>query len=333
MDNTRSEASDDLNLHQFKAGTLLVSEGNESRKMFILNKGKVRVHKSYLGQRITLAILGEGEVFGELSFFDAEPRSASVEALTDVTVSIYDGNQASKDIEGLPIWILPILKTTFRRFREADQKLTVLQSMNEFQKKSFKADNVSQTIYTELLRFIKIFRLLYQEMKSAQGSRVSASELYREMDEMLGTRVIGLRVFWKLLKEHDFIDHEQEESSGIVVVNTSALESWHEYLLAEVASERFLLLGHVSIALLRRLVGVAKNAGKVDANRGLQMVSFDDIKIKNVPLFEEGVAELQGKGIVSSKNDQFTFQEQDVYRLYLFQTLLKAFDHSTMSIE
>ena len=123
-----------------KAGTVLVTEHEVSRKMFIIREGKARVFKNYLGQRVTLAILGAGEIFGELSFLDAEPRSASVEALTELKLSVIDGEQASAQIQSLPPWVMPIFRSVFHRFREADQKITVLQSMNEYQKKTFKND-------------------------------------------------------------------------------------------------------------------------------------------------------------------------------------------------
>src|SRR5690606_31181547 len=155
-------AKADEKITRFDAGTVLVREGDHSRKMFIIKDGKVRVYKTYMNQRITLAILGKGEVFGELSFFDAEPRSASVEALTDIQAVVIDGETVSHEIKGLPKWIFPILRTTFQRFRDIDQKMAVLQSMNEYQKKAFKTDNVGKTVYLELLRFLKTLRLLFE---------------------------------------------------------------------------------------------------------------------------------------------------------------------------
>src|SRR4051794_14660617 len=87
------------------AGTQLVQENDLSRRMFIIKKGKARVYKTYHGQRITLAVLGEGEVFGELSFFDAQPRSASVEALTELSALVIEGEESLKQIAQLPSWI------------------------------------------------------------------------------------------------------------------------------------------------------------------------------------------------------------------------------------
>ena len=122
-------------LETYPPGTTLIKENDLSRKMFIIRKGKVKVYKNYFGKKITLATLGPGEIFGELSFFDAAPRSATVETITEVTANIIEGEKSIDQIENLPSWVTKVLRTTFYRFREMDQKLTLLQSMTDFQKK------------------------------------------------------------------------------------------------------------------------------------------------------------------------------------------------------
>jgi len=47
--------------------------------MYFILRGRVRIHKGDFG----VAELGEGEVFGEFSLIDAEPRSASVSSITE----------------------------------------------------------------------------------------------------------------------------------------------------------------------------------------------------------------------------------------------------------
>lgn len=119
-------------IKKFNTGDILIKENDMSRKMFIVKKGKVRVYKTYFDRKVTLAVLGAGEIFGELSFFDAEPRSASVEAVTPLEVVVFDGNEAKSEIEKLPTWVTSVFKSVFYRFRELDNKITVLQSMHDF---------------------------------------------------------------------------------------------------------------------------------------------------------------------------------------------------------
>ena len=56
-----------------KSGELLFSKGDIGDCMYIITKGTIRIHDG----DYTFAILGENEVFGELSLLDSETRSAS----------------------------------------------------------------------------------------------------------------------------------------------------------------------------------------------------------------------------------------------------------------
>jgi CRP-like cAMP-binding protein len=58
------------------AGETIISQGDLGTAMFVIASGEVRVHNG----DVTLAVLGERDVFGELAALDPEPRSASVTA-------------------------------------------------------------------------------------------------------------------------------------------------------------------------------------------------------------------------------------------------------------
>lgn len=66
----------------FEEGDEVVREGEPGDSLYLVIEGKVRVHRG----RQSLAELGERQVFGEMSLLDSEPRSASVSALTDLTL-------------------------------------------------------------------------------------------------------------------------------------------------------------------------------------------------------------------------------------------------------
>jgi CRP/FNR family cyclic AMP-dependent transcriptional regulator len=320
-------------VQNFKAGTRLVVENDtSSRKMFIIRSGKARVYKMYMNQRITLAILGEGEVFGEMSFFDAEARSASVEALTDLTAVVLDGEAVKREVAGLPDWIYPIFRTVFHRFREMDRRLTVFQSMNEFQKRTFKTDNVAKTIYLDMLRFLKTLKLLYERDLRMAGA-VKSEKLYAELDSMLGTRSLGLRVFWRMLKEFDFIDHEKEESEGVVVLNEDAIRNLNDYLVSEVETERYLLVSHSAVAVLGKIVGFTRAYEDPNEEAELTTVKFNDIALNRLPLHEEAVEELKTRRLLRVENESFIVQPGQMYHLYMHQSILKAFDHTIINMD
>jgi CRP/FNR family transcriptional regulator, cyclic AMP receptor protein len=70
---------------RLRRGDVLFHEGDSGDKLYIVLDGKVKLGRtSSDGRENLLAILGPGQMFGELSFFDPGPRSATATAVTDV---------------------------------------------------------------------------------------------------------------------------------------------------------------------------------------------------------------------------------------------------------
>ena len=70
-----------LNRKSFKKDEIIAQEGKPGQSMFIIGEGQVRVSRhSESGARIVLALLGPGEIVGEMSLLDNSPRSADVVA-------------------------------------------------------------------------------------------------------------------------------------------------------------------------------------------------------------------------------------------------------------
>ena len=67
----------------YGGGSLVIQEGAPGDALYLVRKGKVRVEKEAAGKRLTLAELGPGQAFGEMSLVSSFPTSASVTALED----------------------------------------------------------------------------------------------------------------------------------------------------------------------------------------------------------------------------------------------------------
>ena len=68
----------------FTAGEAIVREGAIGRSLYQVISGRVEVQKEVQpGHTIHVADLGPGEVFGEMTLFQGQPRSATVRALED----------------------------------------------------------------------------------------------------------------------------------------------------------------------------------------------------------------------------------------------------------
>ncbi|MBL8763257.1 MAG: cyclic nucleotide-binding domain-containing protein [Phycisphaerae bacterium] len=67
-------------LHTFKAGTPIVTEGDAADGMFLIRNGQVRVSKKMPGGELTLAYLTRGDFFGEIGLLRGTTRSTSCTA-------------------------------------------------------------------------------------------------------------------------------------------------------------------------------------------------------------------------------------------------------------
>ncbi|HYP44784.1 MAG TPA: family 2B encapsulin nanocompartment shell protein [Propionibacteriaceae bacterium] len=71
-----------LQLESHDAGTVLITEGEAGDKFYLLAEGAVEAWmRGSRGQKLRLAVLGAGEIFGESALLSDEPRSATVTVL------------------------------------------------------------------------------------------------------------------------------------------------------------------------------------------------------------------------------------------------------------
>ena len=72
----------------YNAGTLIIEQGTQSKGLWLLSEGCCEVIRTNLDgtKSQVLAMLGPGTVFGEMSFFQQTDHSASIKAVTPVTV-------------------------------------------------------------------------------------------------------------------------------------------------------------------------------------------------------------------------------------------------------
>ena len=68
-------------LRRFSPGTLIITQGDRGNSFFVICSGEVRVFRKQDEEQVELAILKEGEFFGEMALLSGEPRSAFVEAV------------------------------------------------------------------------------------------------------------------------------------------------------------------------------------------------------------------------------------------------------------
>ncbi|MBS1984805.1 MAG: cyclic nucleotide-binding domain-containing protein, partial [Bdellovibrionales bacterium] len=233
-------------------GHLLLNENELSRAMYFIRSGKVRVFKTYHGRKVTLAMLGPGEVFGEMSFFDSKPRSASVEALTSLSLLVIKDGVGAQQLSKLPEWVSPVFKVMAARLREANAHLASLKSLAEFQKDTQGINRLASSMYTETRRFLNILKLFL----AGNAATMEHDDVRARLDNLVGPRMVRLDVFYKLLFVHHLLTLEGDVHTGHVRFNEQLNHDFEAYLDSEIASERYLLLTESAYAVLGRIAEI-----------------------------------------------------------------------------
>jgi CRP-like cAMP-binding protein len=92
-----------LREHSLRKGQVLFREGDRGDAMYLVREGTVIVSKAVTGRvDQVLARFGPGEFFGEMSLFDRFPRSATLQADTDVVLLALDRQHLERLIEVNP---------------------------------------------------------------------------------------------------------------------------------------------------------------------------------------------------------------------------------------
>jgi len=108
-------------------GHTLFKEGDEGDRLYVIVSGKVKLGTSSGdGRENLLSILGPGEMFGELSLFDPEPRTATATAVTDVRLVSLAHDQVIGLATSQPQVSLELLRRLAQRLRKSNEVLADL---------------------------------------------------------------------------------------------------------------------------------------------------------------------------------------------------------------
>jgi CRP-like cAMP-binding protein len=89
----------------------------------LLLAGRVKISSlTEDGREVVLSIRGAGDLLGELSVIDGEPRSASATALDTVDGLVVGGDELRHYLQEFPRVTLSLLEAVSHRLRESDRK-------------------------------------------------------------------------------------------------------------------------------------------------------------------------------------------------------------------
>lgn len=118
-------------------GTKIFQHGDAGDKLYLILEGKVRISRDIPGMgEEALAVLGPGQVFGEMALLDESPRSADARVhercrLLAIPKDGFDDLLfLHKDLAYEVLW--SVVRMLVRRLRETTDKLTFLSISGKF---------------------------------------------------------------------------------------------------------------------------------------------------------------------------------------------------------
>lgn len=109
---------------------VLFEEGDKGDVMYLIREGKIKITKGKGDDEKVLAVLKEGDFFGEMAIIDGSPRSASAIAATPVSLLVIDKETFKSKIKENPL-IEYVLETLSRRLRTTDEQIKLLTIKSE----------------------------------------------------------------------------------------------------------------------------------------------------------------------------------------------------------
>jgi CRP/FNR family cyclic AMP-dependent transcriptional regulator len=127
--NDADQARVDLFLHSrtYPAGANLITAEMPGEIVYIIESGTVKIHIEQAdGRDVILAILGPGDIVGEMSLIDSAGRSASVITLEESQLAWMSGRDFQECLKAIPAVAQNLVRVMSRRVRLANELIQAL---------------------------------------------------------------------------------------------------------------------------------------------------------------------------------------------------------------
>jgi CRP-like cAMP-binding protein len=155
-----------LKEERFQRGDCIVREGDYSNTIYIIRSGEVEVRKviNRESDRFkTLAILEEGDIFGEMAVFGGELRSADVIAREDSILWRMDSNDVinivAKDaVSGVRL-LQVIITILIARIKSLNRELTTLYEIGRLVPETHDLQELTGVVFEQLMKDIEAAKM------------------------------------------------------------------------------------------------------------------------------------------------------------------------------
>ncbi len=145
---------------QFAAGDEIFRLGDHARNAYIIERGEVEISLLRDGEKVVIATLGQGEIFGEMSMIDDAPRSATVTAAADTEVVVIQRSRFQQPLKTSDPLMNMLLRVVLTRFRDAQRQLSGMRA------KSGEIDPAMEEIRTLAFHRIQVEKDMRQGLEA-----------------------------------------------------------------------------------------------------------------------------------------------------------------------
>ena len=133
-------------------GEELIRKNDTTEELYIVTDGSFKVYDDSYGEDFVHAILTKGAIFGEMSFLDGTPRSASVKAISDGSLMKMGKTEFDNLLVNNPdtalLFLFTLARVVTRRLREVNDALRGMTfSINDNDSKKAIAEVIAQMEY------------------------------------------------------------------------------------------------------------------------------------------------------------------------------------------
>ncbi len=116
-----------MTLSDLERGDILFREGDQGDRLYVIGAGKIKLGLTSVdGRENLLAVLGPGEMFGELSLFDPGPRTATATAVAETQLIALGHEDLDSFLLDRPAVATNLLAALARRLRRTNENLSDL---------------------------------------------------------------------------------------------------------------------------------------------------------------------------------------------------------------
>lgn len=169
------------------AGKVIFKEGDVGDKMYIIQKGSVRISKNINGKEMTLAVMHKGDFFGEMAIVTKVKRTATVTAMNTVKMLAFDRQSFLGMIQKDARIALNVIDKLCKRLEQTNLQV---KNLAEHNKKGMFALNLHYSFQ--------------EEADSSQG--INYLSLIRDFSSSLGLAQDEIISFLQSFKEQGIID-------------------------------------------------------------------------------------------------------------------------------